>query len=126
MVKSKRRKKRTYNFQTRIMGALRQVFFRSPVRKEAVKQFKTQGGWACKECGKVQSKPLIDHVVPVVDIEKGFDTRTVINRLFGFKSGTFEWTILNLQNLCESCHLFKCRVEKAKRTIAKIKREGGK
>ena len=132
MAKSKKKK---WNENATIRGALRRAFARSPlvqeVKRAARKEFpkyKKDGSLAkrpsvryqCAECGKwFSSKDVaVDHISPVI-LDGFVDWNTFIDRLFHAEN--------NLQVLCSyklkdvdkhggevSCHLKKTRLERKK------------
>ena len=129
------KKKKKWNENAAIRGALRRIFARSPIvieTKQSVReefpQYKKDGNLAkkpmvryrCAKCGELfkGSEVAVDHINPVVN--DGFkDWNTFIDRLFCDKD--------NLQVLCNyklkdagkynnepSCHLKKTRAERPK------------
>jgi len=104
--KRKKRKKRVYNLQRKLIAAVRRVFFYSPLRYEASKKAKTKDGkYKCNNCGRVFERAIIDHIQPVVHLEKGFEGwSTYVRRLF--------CSVHLLQNLCTQCHKTKSAAER--------------
>ena len=138
------KKKKKWNENATIRGALRRAFARSPVMQEKkysvrkeFPQFKKNGDpmkrpavrYQCAECGKwfKSTDVAVDHIDPVVN--DGFkDWNTFVDRLF--------CEIDNLQVLCNyklkdvdkydgivSCHLKKTREErkiKTNKSLSKV------
>lgn len=121
MTKPKKRPK--YNENSAIRSALRRTFSRSPIVREVMHEVRRESTWYKKD-GSAASKPRVeylcsscneyhmgkdiqvDHAVPVVDPEKGFENwDTFVDRLFCPKE--------NLAVLCKSCHKKKTDTEKS-------------
>lgn len=97
-------------FAAFIKSALRRASGRWKPKSEVLKKARVaKGAYLCSECkevvpvtilndkGKRVKNIEIDHVVPVVDPEKGFESwDTFIRRLFVEEEG--------LRALCKSCH----------------------
>lgn len=116
------KKKKTYNKDSQIRGALRRAFVRSPAiseilqknRKE-VDRFNKDGSksikkavlYQCNKCKQWFPKKFIsvDHIIPVIPVEGTFTTwDDFINRLF--------CDINNLQCMCDGCHDEKTQEER--------------
>lgn len=129
---TKKNKKRTYNQNSAIRGALRRSFVRSPVIQEIMKQnrkeevqYNKDGSeslkkavfFQCNVCKKWErrKKISVDHIEPVISIEEGFvDWNTFVDRLFV--------SIDKLQVLCEDCHSEKTKKERnLRKTVDKDK-----
>lgn len=133
----KNKKKPKYNANSAIRSAIRRAFSRSPIVQQVLKEarserprYKKDGTLAkkphveytCAICNRKFSSAdvAVDHIDPVVEIDKGFiDWNTFIDRL-GWER------IHNLQVLCNyklkykskyggipSCHYQKTQIEKA-------------
>lgn len=105
-----------------IKGALRRVFSRSDLRREALSRNLidhndlnrprvTKWAW-CSVCGEVSPayKMQIDHIMPVVDIDKSLeqmDWNELVDRLWCDSH--------NLQTICLCCHKNKGKIEAASR-----------
>ena len=103
-------KKKAYNWDTKIMSALRKVWRFSDIRNAALTAAKSPTDLkavVCAQCGSHVDKrtAAVDHQVPVVPLT-GFDSwDAVIERL---KSPA-------LQVLCDPCHALKTKAENAER-----------
>jgi len=127
MTKKKRPK---YNANSAIRSAVRRTFSRSPMVREVMLKVRRERPWfkgdgsqaakprveyKCSSCGEwhMGKNIQVDHVVPVVDPEAGFQSWDVfISRLF--------CDVNNLAVLCKTCHEIKTNKEKA---IAKERRK---
>ena len=107
-------KKKSFNVEAALRGAIRRVFSRSPVVREVlmkvrreVPKFNNDGRRAkrdavqykCNVCNAFVSstKVSVDHIEPVISVEDGFqDFNLFIKRLFCAES--------NLQVICDTCH----------------------
>ena len=96
-------------FHSFVKGALRQASMRWPPKHEVKKKARVERGkYLCNGCGEIVPATIkkngkrvnnvhVDHIVPVVDPAKGFESWDVlIERLFCEADG--------LQVLCSSCH----------------------
>lgn len=105
-----------------IKGALRRVFSRSDLRREALNKHDIQftdinrprvTKWSfCGECGVITPKYLmqIDHVVPIIKLNETLEDLTwdeLIDRLW--------CNINNLLPLCKECHKLKTKAENKER-----------
>lgn len=114
------RKKKTYNLQRLIKGALRKIWFYSPVRRQALKNAKEGNPPGLNTCAKCRTKVTdehvqVDHNSPVITPDTHKTTWDVaIDRLFD---------IHNHQVLCKPCHKTKTQAENA---IRKETRNGMK
>lgn len=108
-----------------IISTLRAASFRIPVRvgytarKECIARAKLdRGKYQCNICRGVfkQTELKIDHILPVVDVKKGFEGWDIfISRLFCSAD--------NLQTACETCHDSKSAVERELRKVYKPKKK---
>lgn len=113
-----------------IKGALRRVFSRSDLRREALASARVEGytdperkrvtKWGkCTECKAMTPLYLleIDHKIPVVPIDSSLEEMTwdeLVNRIW--------CDINNLKAVCKSCHRVKSALEtKERRRIKKEK-----
>lgn len=112
-----------------IKGAIRRVFSRSELRRQAldkalVKDYsdpsrKRVTRWGrCAECEKLEPlyKMQIDHIEPVIPQDSSLDQMTwdtLVDRIWCDER--------NLQALCETCHKAKSKEENAERR--RIKKE---
>lgn len=122
-----------YNQNAAIRGALRRAFARSPIVQEImtesrreVPRYKKDGSRhkknlvqrQCQVCGEwsSSSKMAVDHVVPVISIDDGFnDWNEFITRLWCDRS--------NLQRICNTCHDKKTQDERIERLYKKYDHE---
>jgi len=98
-------------FKSWIISVLRKASYRWPERNKAVQAAKKgRNQYECAHCkGIFGSKEIRkDHINPVVDPEKGFETWDIyIKRMFVKVDG---WQIL-----CDSCHDTKSALEREER-----------
>lgn len=75
--------------------------------------------YSCAECSKhfVTTDVQVDHILPVVDPQKGFETwdKFIYNMYCDS---------VNLQVLCKKCHLVKTKAEKAVASKRKVTSNG--
>ena len=105
-----------------IKGALRRVFSRSELRREALALSRIEHSdverprvtkWSkCTECEKPTPTYLIeiDHILPIVPLDKTLDDMTwdeLVDALW--------CDIKNLRPVCKPCHKIKNKAEAAKR-----------
>lgn len=84
----------------RIRAAIRIVWHRCHARQLCVKRCVGDDGFSyCEICHKMSPKVLIDHIIPVGDVDGGF-----IERLFCTSKG--------LQGMCKECHDKKTKRER--------------
>ncbi len=115
-----------------IKGALRRVFARSDLRRQAIDSAALPGhadlsrprvkSWVrCNECKKPEAKSycVVDHLTPLVPLDRALDEMTwdeLLDRLW--------CDISNLQVLCETCHKLKTKVEtRARRDFKRAKKK---
>jgi len=126
-------KKKPFNQNAAIRGALRRLFARSPVVREVlskvrreVPKFNKDGSRAKKDAVQYQcgvcheyvgsTKVSVDHIDPVVDVNDGFiDWNTFVARLFCDAS--------NLQVICDTCHDKKTYEERIARLLIQYTQE---
>jgi 5-methylcytosine-specific restriction endonuclease McrA len=115
-------KKKKFNIQTVVKGAIRRSFVRSPViqgilkkhRKEET-EYKKDGTpskrkavyYQCNKCKEWYRKKYIsvDHIDPVIPVDKGFTSwDDFVERLFVSED--------RLQVLCKTCHNKKTQEER--------------
>lgn len=112
-----------------IKGAIRRVFSRSELRKEALQLSRLEGyynaerprvtKWSrCPDCGESTPTYLmeVDHVIPVIGIAESLDDLTwdqLVDRLW--------CDIQNLRAICKPCHSQKSTQENKERRINKSK-----
>jgi len=119
-------KKKTYNQNVVIRGALRRAFARSPVVQEAMQasrkeepRYNKDGSrhkrnWVKRQCQVCDqwvptSKIAVDHIDPVVSVDEGFqDWNIFVDRLWCAKD--------NLQRICDDCHQKKTNAERFARS----------
>lgn len=103
------------------ISSLRRGTYKWPGRWKAEKRSHVgRGEYLCESCGWISKKKdmAMDHIVPVVDPEKGWDGfDSFIDRLFVDEDG---W-----QRLCDLCHGIKTKAENLirKETSKKAKKE---
>lgn len=103
------KKAKAYNWDTKIMSAIRKIWRFSPERRQCLAEATIDWLALCKACGQYVHHKLItvDHVDPVVPTT-GFDSWDgVIHRMRYNK----------LTTLCESCHKAKTKAENAERAV---------
>ncbi len=106
------------NLKSFIVNTLRRASFRWPGRGEAMRAARVdRGQYQCAKCGPgktYNTKEIkMDHIIPVVDPEKGFTTwEDFINRMFCDANG--------YQALCNTCHDEKTDAEDAVRKQTRI------
>lgn len=110
----KSKKKRVWNLKTKIVVALRQVWLRSPLRYEAIKNAREHPNqYRCAICREFfPAKEIrVDHIVKVVGA-KGIDSwDDFISALF--------CDATNLQILCVPCHKEKTKQERQASCLAR-------
>lgn len=117
----KKANKRPWNWEQRIMTALRRVWRFSDARREALGRAahpETRHELLCASCGSWTHHKLcaVDHVRPIVPVT-GFDSwDAVIVRL----------TTGELQVLCDPCHKAKTKAENAERAANRRAKKGKK
>jgi hypothetical protein len=115
------KKKRVYNLQRLIIGALRKIFWYSPLRREALEKAKVDMLYKCAITKKKFpiNEVTVDHIEPVVDPKIGFvDWNTFISRLF--------CEVGNLQVLSKKAHAEKTKREKKERANGTKRRNNAK
>lgn len=99
------------------INTLRRASYRWPGRWMAEKRSKVgRNQYKCELCGNIFGKKdtAMDHIVPVVDPEKGFEGfDQYVDRLFCEESG--------FQRLCHPCHDIKTGKENSTRKATKKK-----
>jgi len=105
--RKKTRKKKQFNLNGYIFGALRRIWRWDPARKKALERcLLFNGNYNCEKCGGRFSRKQIhvDHVFPVIHPDYGFvDWNMYIRRLFV--------SVEYLQVLCKKCHKEKTKEE---------------
>lgn len=114
-------------FKSFIMSSLRRTSMRSwgPISQALKNARVDRGEYKCQSCGNIVPTSVkdengrrvknihVDHIVPVIDPEKGFVSwDDVVKRLFSETD--------NLAAICTDCHKIKTDIEKA---VAKARRE---
>ena len=105
-------KKKEFNLNGYIFGALRKIWRWHPARKEALNRASNGLQYTCEVCYDTGDRKLVhvDHIDPVIDPVTGFTTwDNYIVRLFV--------TADRLQVVCKKCHKLKTDKEN------KIRRE---
>ena len=115
------KKKKIFNENAVIRGAIRRTFARAPIKQEVLKavrkefpKYKKDGTRAkkdavcylCNICKKYtgSTKVSVDHIIPVISIEEGFvDWNEFVKRLYCGAD--------NLQVICDDCHKIKTKEE---------------
>jgi 5-methylcytosine-specific restriction endonuclease McrA len=121
------KKKKTFNMNAVIRGAIRRTFARAPVKQEVLKavrkefpKYNKDGSrskkdavcYLCNVCKNYagSTKVSVDHIVPVISVDEGFvDWNEFVKRLYCGPE--------NLQCICENCHKIKTLEE------ARLRRE---
>jgi len=109
-----------------IKGALRRVFSRSDLRRQAIdaivvkhqdsKRARVKTWCKCPECGKLDAKSnfQVDHIIPLVELSKSLTDYTwdeIVDRLWCDAS--------NLKAICIECHKAKSKLEAKQRRAFK-------
>lgn len=114
-----KKKPKPYNWDTKIMSAIRKVWRFSPERRKCLEEAATRHGKVfCTMCCIYEHPKLIivDHIDPVVPVT-GFDSWDgVIQRM----------RHNNLMTLCDSCHKAKTKAENAARAANRRAAKKGK
>jgi 5-methylcytosine-specific restriction endonuclease McrA len=110
----KKKEPKAYNWDAKIMAALRKIWRFSPERKaalDAAANPENKQEVVCASCGAWTHVKLakVDHVVPIVPVS-GFDTWDAV--IYRLRFGA-------LQVLCEPCHKVKTKDENASRAWSK-------
>jgi 5-methylcytosine-specific restriction endonuclease McrA len=123
------KKRKPFNQEAAIRGALRRVFSRSPViwdvlrsvrrevpriNKDGSRAKKDAVQYLCNVCKQYVGSTMVavDHIIPVISVDDGFvDFNTFIQRLFCEAS--------NLQVICDECHQQKTNAERTERNRKK-------
>jgi 5-methylcytosine-specific restriction endonuclease McrA len=96
-------KKKTFNPKTKIVPAIRRIWFHSPLRREVMKRAKVDEYFRCEKCRGLQEKVHIDHINPCVPLTGWAGYDVFITNLFCDPS--------QLQVICEKCHSKKTQDE---------------
>lgn len=114
-----------------IKGALRRVFSRSELRRQALslarvnhsdpKRPRVKTWYRCPLCHGyfAQAEMNVDHVIPVVPLDKSLEEMSaddIVNRIWCDKE--------NLMAICKPCHTRKSSVETKERRLRKKKKNG--
>jgi len=115
------KKKKGPNRVTFAKGALRRASLMwKPINQCRVNARKERGRYECAACKQLfgPKEVQIDHIHPVIDIVKGWESWDVyIERLF--------CDVENLACLCKNCHESKTSIEVQMRKYAREKRNEG-
>jgi 5-methylcytosine-specific restriction endonuclease McrA len=110
-----------FNVKTHLIKYIRIAFLRSKVRSQVFNLYKKERGqYQCNKCKCLfkRNELQVDHIIPVIDIKKGFeDFTTYINNMFG-TSEKLELKYCDLskfQLLCKKCHEEKTKKENERR-----------
>lgn len=99
-----------------LIPVIRRASYKWPARNEALKEARIERGlYKCNSCGGIFKKKFIqiDHINPVISVEKGFNTwDEYLERMFCSKEG--------FQIICVDCHDIKTAKEKEMRKMYKI------
>lgn len=110
------------NLKHWLVNKLRRISYQWPPRKEAIKKGRVERGkYRCNICeGIFGPKEIqLDHIIPVIDEEDGFQNwDTYLDRLFCDSEG--------FQVLCKSCHKYKSEFENIVRRQAKNDKAGNR
>ena len=117
-----------------LKGAIRRVFSRSDLRREALERNSIEHSdpnrprvtkWAwCSDCGEITPKYLmqVDHEIPVIGVNESLEdltwTELIENRMWCDSK--------NLRPLCPSCHSLKTKRENFERRQFKKGLKNGK
>lgn len=114
-----KKSKKKINLKTWLIGKLRSNSLQWPPRNEALKLARVdRGRYKCATCSEIyQRKDVhLDHIEPIVDVEKGFENWDIfISRMFCDEEG--------FQVLCKYCHDTKTEMEKVLREKFKKKKK---
>lgn len=112
----KAKKAKTWTLKSKLIPAIRKIWFYSPLRREVLTNAKVGDKFRCNQCDELFEKVQIDHINPIVSLQEGFeDWNSYIGSTF--------CDIANLQALCEQCHQTKSMIEREKRKIYRKKRK---
>ena len=114
------KKKKKYNYKSKIMSAARRNWLYSPMRKEASNRNKTPDGLhRCERCRRLTETVAIDHDPPVVPLTGWDSYDMVFERLYCDSDKLFK--------LCNPCHskksAFEATERKKNRALAKGKKD---
>lgn len=101
-----------------LIALLRRGTYKWPTRWVAEKRTRLgKGYYWCEECGVISKKKgtQMDHVIPVVDPEKGYTT------LDEYADRMYPDTEFGWRRLCLSCHQTKSAIENSVRKESKKK-----
>jgi 5-methylcytosine-specific restriction endonuclease McrA len=104
-----KKKAKAYNWDTKIMSAIRKIWRFSPERRQCLAEATRNGLCICHSCGQWIHPKLVtvDHVDPVVAVT-GFESwDCVIQRM--------RENVLVV--LCDPCHRLKTKSENAERAV---------
>lgn len=109
-----------------IKGAMRRVFSRSDLRRQALEKVRIhhrdlnrprviKWGW-CMDCGLIEPlyKMQVDHLEPLIEVNKSLEDYSwdaIVDRLW--------CSVDNLRPLCKSCHSDKTKKENKERRMFK-------
>lgn len=112
------KKKKKFNPKSKIVPAIRRIWFHSPLRREALKRAKVEEYYRCEKCKGLQEKVHVDHIEPCVPLTgwEGYDI--FIGNLFCDTD--------KLQIICEKCHSKKTSEEGTIRKENRRKAKGKK
>jgi hypothetical protein len=112
------KKKKVFNPKSKIVPAIRRIWFHSPLRREVVNRAKVDEYYRCELCRGLQEKVHIDHIEPCVPLTgwDGYDG--FISRMFCDPS--------KMQVICEKCHGKKTTEETQTRKQNRAKAKGKK
>jgi len=97
-----------WNLKSRLIACIRKTWLFSPLRREIVKRAKVDKYYRCEKCKGMCDKIQIDHILPVIDPEVGWQGyNSFIERTFCDPA--------NLQALCKKCHIQKTKKENKSR-----------
>lgn len=105
--------------KTRIVAALRKIWFYSKLRRDAIKEAKDGDLIICAICGMSKDKVHVDHIKPITGLKGEWSWDTYINNLLFCN-------VNDLQVLCVDCHNTKTQIERKLRTKNKTVDKGKK
>lgn len=98
VLKKKRRKAKKFNAKTKLMNAMRRIWFYSPMRKEVEIRCRIDKETSrCERCRKLCDKIQVDHFPPVVPLVGWDSWQGVFDRMFVDPK-------VGLRGLCVECH----------------------
>lgn len=109
----RKKRRRIWNLRSKLIPAIRRIWFFSPLRREAIKRAEGK----CEKCGKTWDKLVVDHIAPVIPVTGWVSWDSYLERMFPDVSG--------IQAICTTCHDEKSAEEnKLRKEHRKNKKDG--